>query len=84
MGHDSTLRAFPMKSPARWFFSLFALAAIAGALPVHAEGKPHIVFILADDLGLGDLGCYGGRQAPTPRLDQLAREADFVISAMAD
>jgi arylsulfatase A-like enzyme len=63
-----------MKSPARWFFSLLALAAIAGALPVHAEGKPHIVFILADDLGLGDLGCYGGRQAPTPRLDQLARE----------
>ena len=63
-----------MKSPARWFFPLFALAAIAGALPVHAEGKPHIVFILADDLGLGDLGCYGGRQAPTPRLDQLARE----------
>ena len=63
-----------MKSPARWFFSLVALAAIAGALPVHAEGKPHIVFILADDLGLGDLGCYGGRQAPTPRLDQLARE----------
>jgi arylsulfatase A-like enzyme len=36
--------------------------------------KPHIIFILADDMGLGDLGCYGGTQAPTPRIDQFARE----------
>ncbi len=36
--------------------------------------RPHIIFILADDLGPGDLGCYGGQQAPTPRLDQFAKE----------
>ena len=39
--------------------------------------KPNVVFILADNVGYGDLGCYGGgelRGAPTPRLDQLARE----------
>ncbi len=35
--------------------------------------KPNIVFMLVDNLGWGDLGCYGGL-APTPRLDQLARE----------
>lgn len=69
-----TQHTFPIKSPPRWFLSLLALAAFAGSLPVHAAGKPHIVFILADDLGPGDLGCYGGRQAPTPRLDQLAKE----------
>ena len=28
--------------------------------------RPHIIFILADDMGLGDLGCYGGTEVPTP------------------
>jgi arylsulfatase len=39
--------------------------------------KPNVVFILADNVGYGDLGPYGGgelRGAPTPRIDQLARE----------
>lgn len=36
--------------------------------------RPHIVFILADDLGFGDLGCYGNTRVPTPRLDCMARE----------
>jgi len=41
------------------------------------DQKPNVVFILSDNVGYGDLGCYGGgelRGAPTPRLDQLARE----------
>lgn len=38
------------------------------------NGRPNIVFILADDLGPGDIGCYGGIVAPTPNLDRLARE----------
>jgi arylsulfatase len=39
--------------------------------------KPNFVFILADNLGYGELGCYGGgllRGAPTPIIDRLARE----------
>ncbi len=36
--------------------------------------KPNIVFLLADDLGYGDLGCYGHPYSRTPNLDQLARE----------
>ena len=42
-----------------------------------AQQKPNVVFILADNIGYGDLGPYGGgelRGAPTPRIDQLARE----------
>jgi len=41
------------------------------------ERQPHIVLVLADNLGWGELGCYGGgalRGAPTPRIDSLADE----------
>ena len=55
---------------------LIALVALShGAMA--AEKKPNVVFILADNVGYGDLGPYGGgelRGAPTPHIDQLARE----------
>lgn len=46
----------------------------SAALPAAESKPPNILFILADDWGWGDLGCYGHRQMKTPRLDQLARQ----------
>src|SRR5437870_11032559 len=53
---------------------LWGLAASPGFAQA---GNPNVVFILADNVGYGDLGPYGGgelRGAPTPRIDELARE----------
>jgi arylsulfatase A-like enzyme len=54
--------------------SAFLLAAVSAAYP---QDKPNIILILADNLGYGELGAYGGgitRGAPTPRIDELAHE----------
>jgi len=54
---------------------VYIIPAILGiSLPaVGAAGtKPNIIYILADDLGYGDLGCYGQTKIETPNIDQLA------------
>ncbi len=55
-------------------FSVCVLALVSLGFTVHAARKPNLVFILADDLGYGDLGCYGQEKIKTPRLDRMARE----------
>jgi len=57
----------------RFFLSaLFTLAIGIGNAP--AADKPNIIFILADDLGYGDIGCFGQKKILTPEIDKMATE----------
>lgn len=62
------------------FFLLSVLLATAGLLMTGHPSfgatpeKPNIIFILADDLGYGELGCYGQKIIMTPNIDRLAQE----------
>src|SRR5262245_5154052 len=65
--------------PVLRLLTLFLLAAVcfAAGRPAAAAvppTHPNVILILADDLGYGDLGCYGQKRIRTPRIDQLAKE----------
>jgi arylsulfatase A-like enzyme len=53
---------------------VFAFAAPVYAQPAGKATKPNILFIMADDLGYGDLGCYGQKDIKTPNIDRLAKD----------
>ncbi len=70
-----------MKSNLTYLF-LFAFAVLIASCSSNQADKkesssiqkPNIIYILADDLGYGDLSCYGQKNFQTPNLDQLAKE----------
>ncbi len=54
-----------------------SLLLVAGATTVSGASnkeKPNIIYILADDMGYGDLGCYGQKEIKTPAIDKMASE----------
>src|SRR3954449_2304439 len=57
---------------------LIVLGLVGGAVGARAAdpapARTHIVFVLADDMGMGDAACYGGTLVPTPNIDRLAKE----------
>jgi arylsulfatase A-like enzyme len=67
-----------------WLGLLASFAAMmALSVPATAQQKPNIVFILTDNLGYGELGVYGGgilRGAPTPTIDQIAKEGMLFLN----
>ena len=57
-------------------FCSIALLLVSLIVPTctSAANKPNIVFLIADDLGYGDVGCYGQQKIRTPNIDQLAKD----------
>lgn len=68
-------RPFLASLPAIWLLGMGSIFA-QGTSPTTsvADARPNLIYIMADDLGYGDLGCFGQKQIRTPHIDQLARE----------
>ena len=64
-------------------FAATSRAVVCAAEPTKRPSKPNIVLILADDLGINDLSCYGRKDQPTPNLDRLAGQGMRFTSAYA-
>ncbi len=64
-----------------FIFLLFSVI-LSPALP-QAASRPNVIFIMADDLGYGDLGCYGQEKIRTPNIDRLAAEGMRFTQAYA-
>ena len=67
-----------MKGSCLYGISLMALPACSWAAQ-----RPNIIYIMCDDMGYGDLGCYGQKFIETPNLDQMAREGMRFTQAYA-
>lgn len=59
---------------ARGLLAVGSILFVALSLPLRAAERPNIIWIMADDLGYGELGCYGQKVIQTPHIDRMAQE----------
>ncbi len=74
-----TMRIHEHTFPGPWLLGILFFLSLCGApagqgLCDEAERPPNIIIIVADDLGYGDPGCYGGKAIRTPNIDRLAEQ----------
>ncbi|NXO03699.1 STS sulfatase, partial [Rhinopomastus cyanomelas] len=53
---------------------LIICLCVINSVETHSASRPNVILMMADDLGIGDLGCYGNRTLRTPNIDRLAEE----------
>lgn len=58
----------------RFLTTTLATVAVAITALAATPKRPNVIWIMADDLGYGELGCYGQKLVPTPNLDRMAAE----------
>ena len=54
--------------------TLFAFVILLFAFGIQLTAKPNIIFIMVDDMGYHDLGCYGSKTISTPNINRMAKE----------
>lgn len=59
------------------------IGTAAASISIQAADRPNIIFILCDDMGYGDLGCYGQPYIETPNIDRMASEGMLFTQAYA-
>ncbi len=67
----------------RFFHSLILVSALVFSASIITAEKPNVIVITADDLGYGDLSCYGAKAFQTPHIDKLAQEGRRFTSGHA-
>lgn len=75
LAHSLAIRAFA--------FCVTLQLFVSDVLAAEAPEKPNIIYIMCDDLGYGDLGCFGQKTIKTPNLDRLANEGMRLTSYYA-
>ena len=63
-------------------YTLLGLGVLA-ALQGQAQQRPNIIYIMCDDMGYGDLACYGQKFIATPHIDRMAAEGMRFTQAYA-
>ena len=62
-----------MKSNTSFVIASMAVV-LASSVAQANDSKPNIIYFMADDLGIGELGCYGQEYIDTPNIDKLAKQ----------